>query len=438
MLTKTIIAPLATISTLLFLSAALQPAAAQSPDNLVKDAKGIAAPFKSAVLVPKKIEIKPSDLPKPYASESARNSASIVKRPANAVMKVPEGFAVNIFCENLERPRWMALAPNGDIVLAESDKNRIRILRDANKDGAAEAVYNFDDDLTKPFGLAFKDGYLYVANTNNIVRYKYQNGQTIKAAAAEVFLEKIAEGSFYNNHWTRNLLFTEKEMFLSVGSASNASVESLPRASVQIIGADGKLIKTFGYGLRNPVGLAINPVTKELWTTVNERDELGDDLVPDYLTSVKSGGFYGWPYAYLSPENLDPRHLKDGKSTKPELVKLTRTPDVLFRSHSAALGLVFYTGAQFPVSHQGDAFVAMRGSWNRNEATGYKIVRVPFDQEGKPEGGYEDFLTGFLLDAEKPEAFGRPVGVLVAADGSLLVADEIGGVIWRISYNGKK
>ncbi|MBC8044571.1 MAG: sorbosone dehydrogenase family protein [Rhizobacter sp.] len=419
-------------------SITLQSAAAQSPDNLVKDAKGTAAPFKSAVLVPKKIEVKLTDLPKPYASESARNSAGIVKRPANAVMNIPEGFTVNIFCENLERPRWMALAPNGDIVLAESDKNRIRILRDANKDGAAEAVYNFDDGLTKPFGLAFKDGYLYVANTNSVIRYKYQPGQTRKTAEPETFVAKISDGSFYNNHWTRNLLFTEKEMFLSVGSATNASVEDAPRASVQTIQADGKAIKTFGYGLRNPVGLAVNPVTKELWTTVNERDELGDDLVPDYLTSVKDGGFYGWPYAYLAPENLDPRHLKGGKSVRPELVKLTRTPDVLFQSHSAALGLAFYTGDKFPVSYQGDAFVAMRGSWNRNEATGYKIVRVPFDKEGKPEGGYEDFLTGFLLDAKKPEAFGRPVGVLVAADGSLLIADEIGGVIWRVSYSGKK
>jgi glucose/arabinose dehydrogenase len=322
----------------------------------------------------------------------------------------------------------MALAPNGDVFVAESRANQIRVLRDTNGDGAADARFVFAANLSQPFGMAFQNGYFYVANTNSIVRFKYKSGQT----AAEGEPEKLVDlpGQGYNQHWTRNIIFSPdgKKMYISVGSKSNVDVEPPLRAAILEADADGSNLRVFAGGLRNPVGTAFNPQTKQLWTTVNERDGLGDDLVPDYLTSVKDGAFYGFPFAYLGP-NEEPRR----KGENPELVKKTVAPDVLFQAHSAALGLMFYNGRMFPAEYRGDAFVAFRGSWNRAKLTGYKIVRVKF-KNGRPIGGYEDFLTGWLPDENGNEVWGRPVGLLALRDGSMLITDDGANKIWRVSY----
>jgi len=395
-----------------------------------------AGPFEVKPMAPQQHMVTLEDLPAPFSTESARKGPKVVPRPPKATLHVPPGFDVNVFAHQVENPRWMTLAPNGDVILVESRKDRVKILRDEDADGTAEGIFVFAEGnragLDQPMGVQIKDGFLYIANTSGVVRFSYRAGQTTADAPGEPFITGITPGG-YNQHWTRNILFSPDEglLYLSVGSASNVNAEDLPRASIQVYRADGSNPETFGYGLRNPVGMALNPVTGKLWTTVNERDGLGDNLVPDYLTSVQEGGFYGWPYAYLSPMNEDPRR----KGERNDLVKKTITPDVLFESHSAALGLVFYTGSQFPEEYRNDAFVAFRGSWNRSQGTGYKVVRIPFNPDGTPKGGYEDFLWGWLIDPQGPTTWGRPVGLLVASDGSLLVTDEMGEIVWRVSYS---
>lgn len=387
---------------------------------------------------PKQYRVSVDNLPPPYATSSAQKPPTMIPRPANATLYAPAGFSVNVFSFDVARPRWITLAPNGDVILVESNKNRVKILRDADRDGKADGVFVFaegeGEGLNQPMGVAVRDGYLYIGNTTGVVRFRYQPGQTKANGPAENFITGITPGG-YNQHWTRNIVFSpdNSRLYLSVGSASNVSVENPPRATIQVFGSDGTGQRTFASGLRNPVGMAFNPVTGKLWTTVNERDGLGDDLVPDYLTSVSDGGFYGWPFAYLSPKLEDPRR----KGERPDLVAKTLTPEVPFESHSAALGLVFYTGDRFPQQYRNDAFVAFRGSWNRSQGTGYKIVRVPFNPDGTPTAGYEDFVWGWLADPNVPTAWGRPVGLLVASDGSLLVADEMGDTVWRISYSGR-
>jgi glucose/arabinose dehydrogenase len=277
--------------------------------------------------------------------------------------------------------------------------------------------------------MAFWKDYLYVANTDSVVRFKYKAGQT----KAEGEPEKIADlpGKGYRQHWTRNITFSPdgSKMYVSVGSESNVNVEPDPRrAAISEYNPDGTGHRIFAGGLRNPVGLAFYPGTRALWTTVNERDGLGDDLVPDYLTSVKEGGFYGWPYSYIG-QNRDPRRTEN----RQDLVSRAIVPDVLIQAHSAALGLVFYQGGMFPDEYRGDALVALRGSWNRSKRTGYKIIRVRF-RDGKPVGGYEDFLTGWAPDEDSREVWGRPVGLLVMRDGSLLITDDGANKIWRVSY----
>ncbi len=371
-------------------------------------------------------------LPPPFHTESARRSSKVVPMPAGAKLTVPKGFKVNVFAEgNFREPRWMALAPNGDVFLADSRANTIHILRDKDKDGVAEERFVFSDRLSQPFGMAFHKDWFYVANTDSIVRFKYKPGQTAAEAAPEKLVELTPGG--YNQHWTRNLLFSKdgKQLFVSIGSATNVSVEPDPkRAAISVYDPEGKNHRIFASGLRNPIGLAWNPKTGELWTAVNERDGLGDDLVPDYATSVKEGGFYGWPYSYLG-QNEDPRR----KGENPELVKKAIVPDVLFTSHVAALGIQFYTGKMFPKEYQGDAFVAFHGSWNRQKLSGYSVVRIPFDDKGRLEGNrYETFVSGWLPDENSNEVWGRPVGVLVHTDGSLLITDDGGDRIWRVSY----
>lgn len=370
-------------------------------------------------------------LPPPYATESATRSSRVIPQPENAKLFVPKGFKVNVFAEGGFRyPRWMALAPNGDVFVADSRANSIIVLRDKDKDGVADERFVWSDKLAQPFGMAFHENWFYVANTDSIVRFAYKPGQTASTGDPEKLVDLTPGG--YNQHWTRNILFSPdgKKMFVSIGSATNASVEDDPkRAAISVYDPDGRNHEIYASGLRNPIGLAWNPKNGELWTAVNERDGLGDDLVPDYATSVKKGGFYGWPYSYIG-QNEDPRL----KGLNPNLVKKAIIPDVLFTSHVAALGIQFYTGKMFPKEYSGDAFVAMHGSWNRQKLVGYKIARIRF-KDGKLVGNlYEDFVTGWLPNPDSNEVWGRPVGLLVAADGSLLITDDGGKKIWRVSY----
>ncbi len=378
---------------------------------------------------PQRIVIRASDLPKPYATKSSHNEARVVPAPTGAAVKLPPGFKAEVFAEGLSNPRWMAIAPNGDVFLVESGPNRVRVLRDTNGDGKADLNEIFVSNLNLPFGIAFWKNYLYVANTDSVVRYRYERGQTKFEGAAEMVVWNIP-GKGYNQHWSRDLVFNPKgtKMYLSVGSETNVGEEEPRRAAVLEFNPDGTGMRIFASGIRNAVGKAFNPTSGMLWTTCNERDELGDDLVPDYLTSVKDGGFYGWPYYYIGA-NHDPR-----MPQKPELAAKVIVPDVLFESHSASLGLVFYQGKMFPKEYTGDAFVAFHGSWNRSRRTGYSVVRVPF-KAGKAEGGYEEFMGGFSTDPLDKRVWGRPAGLAVAKDGSLLVADDGGNKIWRITYS---
>lgn len=381
---------------------------------------------------PSKIQLKPGDLPAPGATESARRPSKNIEQPKDAVLNVPKGFKVNVFAEGeFNYPRWMTLAPNGDVFVADSRANKIIILRDKNKDGTAEERFIFAENLSQPFGMAFWNDWFYVANTDSVVRFKYKNGQTKAEGEPEKLIELTKGG--YNQHWTRNLIFSPdgKKLFVSIGSETNASVEADPRrAAISVYDPDGKNHKIFASGLRNPIGLAWNPKSGELWTAVNERDGLGDDLVPDYVTSVKENGFYGFPYIYIG-KNVDPRRKED---VKPEHLEKVIVPDVLLTSHSAALGIVFYDGKMFPKDFQGDAFVALHGSWNRQKLTGYKVIRVKFKNGKLVENAYEDFISGWLPNENSNEVWGRPVGLLVNSDGSLLICDDGGKRIWRISY----
>ncbi|NNF57638.1 MAG: sorbosone dehydrogenase family protein [Rhodothermaceae bacterium] len=411
------------------------PAAPPSPAQPVALTDTSEAPGAIATvpLTPEPISIRVADLPEPFATSSARQRPNVVDPPDDPVLRVPEGFRVNVWADDLNRPRWLALTPEGDVLLAESRANRIRRLRDTDGDGAADEVTTFADGrnrLDRPFGMAFLGDAFFVGNEGTVRRYPYAPGQARLEGSGEVLVELPSGG-----HWTRNVIATPEgaALAVAVGSASNVSPEDFPRASVFRINPDGSGRETLGSGLRNPVGLGFHPQTGMLYTTVNERDGLGDDLVPDYFTQVADGVFYGWPYAYLAPDNLDPRRMDGDRSERPVLASQTRTPDVLFQAHSAALGLAFYTGDAFPARYRNGAFVAMRGSWNRSQGTGYKLVFVPFEDE-QPLGHYEDFLTGFLIDPSGPTTWGRPVGLLVLPDGSLLFTEEMNGRIYRVSF----
>lgn len=386
---------------------------------------------------PQRIVYTTQGLPKPFATESVRNNPKIIPQPAGAKLEVPAGFNIEIFSEgDYKIPRWVKEGPNGDLFLADWQANTIYLLRDLNKDGKIDNVkerFTFTTAVNRPFGMAIQkvgaETYFYVGNTDSIVRFKYQIGQT----ALEGQPEKLATFPT-GGHSTRDLLFSKdgKKMYLSVGSQSNVT-EGEPeiRAAISEYNPDGTGHRIFAFGIRNPVGLAWNPVNGELWTAVNERDLLGDDLVPEYATSVKEGGFYGWPDSYMG-SNVDPRV----KNPRMDLVKRAIVPDVLIEPHSAALGIVFYTGTMFPAEYRNDAFVALHGSWNRKNRSGYKVIRIPFEK-GKPEGGYENFLTGWVPDAAGPDVWGRPVGLTIIKDGSLLVVDDGGKKIWRVTYTKK-
>ncbi|MGB3613368.1 MAG: sorbosone dehydrogenase family protein [Elainellaceae cyanobacterium] len=417
----------------------VQPSAAEP--NTAPAAVAVAPPQSSLIptepLSPSPIRVTLESLPQPYATQSASKSPNVIPVPENPVLQVPEGFTVNVFADNLDRPRWLALTPEGDVLVTETRQNRIQRLQDSNNDGVAETETTFADasnGLNIPFGMAFAQGSFFLGNTDEVRRYSYE-GQALQGRGEQI---ATLPGGGYNQHWTRNVIAAPdgERLYVSIGSRSNVNAEPLPRASVQQLPLDGGGLETVAYGLRNPVGLDIHPVTNELYTTVNERDGIGDDLVPDYFTRIRTGEFYGWPYAYLTPDRLDPRQTQGDRSRNPELAAQTKTPDLLFQSHSAALGLQFYDGSTFPERYRNGAFVAFRGSWNRSQGTGYKLVYIPFGPDNRPLDYYEDFLTGFLVNPAGPDTWGRPVGLLVMPDGSLLVTEEMNGRIYRIQYGG--
>ena len=380
-----------------------------------------------------------SDLPPDYVTPSADNTAKVVAPPPGAKPRVPQGFDVALFASGFNNPRYLLTAPNGDILVTESSSNTIRVLRDSDADGHPEINKRFARDLRQPFGLAFyppgpDPEFLYVANTDGIVRFPYRNGDLRARGKAQRVADLSAGGRLTGGgHWTRDIVFSKdgRKLFASVGSKTNVDDETrVPeerhRARIFEFDPDGSNRKMYAWGIRNPVGIAIQPETGELWASVNERDGLGDDLVPDFITRVKEGGFYGWPW-YCIGNRQDPRH----KGARPELAGKVIVPDVLVQAHSAPLNMIFYDAKQFPKAYRGDAFAALHGSWNRAKRTGYKVVRVPLDR-GKPTGIYEDFLTGFVTPEGK--VWGRPVGLAVAKDGALLVSEDGNNSIWRVTY----
>ncbi|MGC1483358.1 MAG: sorbosone dehydrogenase family protein [Candidatus Acidiferrum sp.] len=364
-------------------------------------------------------------LPPPYSTKSAGNGPDKEAPPAGFLPTVPKGFHISIFAEDFKVPRWMMVAPNGDVFLAENGADKVDILRDPHNTGGAQEREVFASGLKRPFGIAFHGDYVYVGDTNELLRFKYDPKTSKRLGEAEHLMDFPSGG-----HVTRSVAIAPdgKHVFVSVGSGENIGVGEDPiRAAITICDLDGKNARLYATGLRNPVGLAIEPVTGEVWTSVNERDELGDNLPPDYFTSVKDGGFYGWPYSYIG-SNVDDRV----KPQKPELVARAIIPDVLLGAHVAPLQFAFYTGKQFPESYWGGAFVAEHGSWNRATRAGYQIAFVAFE-DGKPSADPIPFMTGLVPNPNGPDVYGRPVGVAVAPDGSLLVADDGAGKIYRIS-----
>lgn len=376
-------------------------------------------------------------LPAPYSSESVTKRSGMKDWPKGVTPKAPEGFTVTKFADGLKNPRWTYIAPNNDIFVVESNTfmsaNRITVFRDKDKDGTFETREIFKDGLNMPFGMLVLKNYFYIANTDGLYRFPYKEGDLKLKGNGEKIVELPAGG--YNNHWTRNLLANAdgSKIYISVGSGSNNAEHGMEteirRANILEINPDGTGEKIYASGLRNPVGMDWNPANNELWTAVNERDDLGDELVPDYITSVKQGGFYGWPYSYYG-QIQDPRMKGQGK----ELVAKAIIPDVPVEAHTASLGLAFYNKDAFPATYKNGAFVGQHGSWNRSKLSGYKVLFVPF-KNGKPSGKPQDFLTGFIADEKKAQVYGRPVAVTVMKDGSLLVNDDSGNTIWQVKAN---
>ena len=366
------------------------------------------------------------NLPPPFATKSAGNGPDKSEAPAGFLPTVPKGFHINIFAKDFKNPRLLTVAPNGDIFLANTGGNEVVILRDPSHTGGAQERTVFSSGVRHPFGIVFHDDYVYIGNMASVVRFKYDPKTSRRLGEPEKLLDLPGGG-----HTTRNLALTAdgKHLLVAVGSGSNIDTGEPPiRAAVTICDLDGKNARLFATGLRNPVGLALEPVTGIPWVTVNERDELGDDLPPDYFTSIQDGGFYGWPYSYIG-SNVDSRV----KPQKPELVARAIIPDVLLGAHVAPLQFAFYNGKQFPSSYYGGAFIAEHGSWNRASRAGYRVEFVAF-KDGKPSADPVPFMTGLVPDPKGSLVYGRPVGVTTAPDGSLLVSDDGIGVIYRITY----
>jgi glucose/arabinose dehydrogenase len=386
-----------------------------------------------------RIELRPADLPAPYADRSASNSPLQIEKPLRAGLKVPQGFEATLFATGLSSPRYLAVSPKGDVYVSESRANRVTVLRDADGNGRADRRAVVAEHLSRPHGLAFgppdpaavKDT-LYIADLDRIWKLPMIDGFP-RQGKPEPVSERGALGDA-GGHWTRNIAIAPNsgDFMVAIGSRSNIAEEPVPRATIQQIAADGGDQSTFAAGLRNPVGIAFYPGTDRLFTVVNERDGMGDGLVPDYLTEVTKGSFYGWPYAYTGT-NPQPGFA----DKRPDLVAASLVPDVLFEAHSAPLGLAFYTGEAFPERYRGGAFVTLHGSWNRSDPTGYKVVFVPFE-DGEPLGWYETFASGWWQEGEdRAKVWGRPCGIAVMPGGSLLVSDDTGGDIWRIRYTGR-
>jgi len=420
------------------------PATAQAPGDWRADAPGVAH------------HITAADLPRPFASPSTRSRSTVVPRPAGAELKVPPGFEIRQVAQGLEKPRLMRLAPNGDIFVSETSYGRVRVLRLAADNSGLAQNEVFAAGLNLPFGISFYPAdnpqWVYVAQTDKVVRFPYGAGDTKARGPAEVVVAELPHGG---NHYSRDVVFSAdgRTMFVSVGSGSNvaegmgsldpaalaAFIRDKPlgatwgneaeRADVLAFDADGKNRRIYATGIRNCVGMAINPTTGDLWCSTNERDLLGDNLVPDYLTRVREGAFYGWPWYYIGAHQ-DPRHT----GARGDLKDKVTVPDVLIQAHSASLQMMFYTGDQFPADYKGSAFAAEHGSWNRATRTGYKIIRAPV-KNGVPTGEYEDFVTGFVVN--DADVWGRPVGVVQAKDGSLLFSEDGNGTIWRVTHKDR-
>ena len=382
--------------------------------------------------------VDPPKLPEPNATPSVTKHAKVIGWPKGKMPTAPEGFEVSLFVEGLDNPRWLHVLPNGDVLVVESrgpakdtkkTAGQITLLRDADGDGKPEVKEVFSKELNSPIGVALIGDTMFVGNTDSVVTFPYKDGQTKVEGKGRKIMD-LPQGG-YNNHWTRNLLASKdgKKLYITVGSASNAgehgTANDMLRANILEANTDGTGLRIFAAGLRNPVGLAWEPKGGAMWTAVNERDELGDDLVPDYITSVKDGGFYGWPYSYFG-QNEDPRR----KGERPDLVAKAIAPDLALGSHTASLGLAFGAGTAFPEKYRSGAFIGQRGSWNRSKFAGYRVAFVPF-KDGMPSGPTEDFLAGFI--ANDDEVYGRPVGVTFAKDGALLVVDEPGNRVWRVA-----
>jgi glucose/arabinose dehydrogenase len=385
-------------------------------------------------------KITVQDLPPPSSNALAINRARVVRRPADARLQAPPGFKIDPYADGFRDPRFLLTAPNGDIFIVESRANRIKVLRDTKGSEQPDVVETFvEQGLNKPFGITFyppddEPQFLYVANTDGVIRFPYRNGDLKARGPAQQLAAHLSPGGLLRGggHWTRAIVFSPdgKKMYVSIGSRSNVSDNKAEadRARIFEFNPDGSGQKVYAWGIRNAVGIAFRPGTDELWMSTNERDEIGEDLPPDYISSVRAGGFYGWPWFYIG-NHSDPRH----KGKHPELANKVVVPDVLVEAHSASLNLCFYTGDQFPSEYKGDIFAAFHGSWNRMKRTGYKVVRVPFDHStGKARGEYEDFVSGFVTPEGK--VWGRPVGITVAKDGSLLISEDANGTIWRVSY----
>jgi glucose/arabinose dehydrogenase len=356
------------------------------------------------------------------------NYPVVVPRPPGFQPKVPPGFEVSVFASALEEPRWLAVAPNGDVFVADSGPGQVIVLHDRAQKGIAESREIFADHLNLPFGIAFHDDYVYVANTNEVLRFRYDPESSKRLGEAEHILDLPGMG--YNQHWTRSLVFSPdgKKLFVSVGSAANVAIESDPRrAAILVSDPDGKNARIFASGLRNAVGIGFRPESDPLWAAVNERDDVGEDVPADFFTHIVDGGFYGYPYSYLGD------HVDDRVAPRPDMVAKALVPDLLLGAHVAPLEFVFYEGQQFPPTYQDGAFIAEHGSWNRRIRSGYQVVFVPF-RNGVPSGETTPFFSGFVPDPARRPVYGRMVGVAVARDGSLLISDDAGKVIWRVSY----
>jgi glucose/arabinose dehydrogenase len=381
--------------------------------------------------------ITTADLPAPYATPSAQNGPNVVALPPGAHPYVPPGFRADVFAHDLLGPRLLRVSPSGDLFVAESQAGRVRVLRAADGARAVERDSIFASGLDRPFGITFyppgpDPKWVYVAETNAMVRFPYANGDMTARGKEQTIVPSLTGGQ--GGHWTRDVAFSldGKRMFVSVGSGSNVAEgdsDERDRADVLVFDPEGRGRQVFASGIRNCVGLAVHAVTGDLWCSTNERDGLGDDLVPDYITRVRRGGFYGWPWFYLG-DHEDPRHAGE----RPELARTVTVPDILLQAHSASLQMTFYDATAFPPKYRGGAFASLHGSWNRGKRTGPKVIAVPV-QDGIPTGEYEDFMTGFVVDDDA--VWARPVGIAVAHDGALFVGEDGNGTIWRIALRGE-